>query len=101
LTNVALNRLTELVSLYIDFSHEDNDKITIATEFNVWVKDKVLPFFLADESPVKVKEPAERGLLEKLAEVVDVRTEDLLNAILHLREDNFRERQADLKEILS
>lgn len=97
----SLNRLTELVSLYIDFSHEDNDKITIATEFNSWVKEKVLPFLLADESPVKVKEPTERELLEKLAEVVDVRAEDLLNAILHLREEKFRERQADLKEILS
>ena len=47
------------------------------------------------------KEPTERELLEKLAEVVDVRAEDLLNAILHLREEKFRERQADLKEILS
>ena len=47
-----------------------------------------------------IKEPTERELLEKLAEAVDVRAEDLLNAILHLREEKFRERQADLKEIL-
>lgn len=48
-----------------------------------------------------IKEPTERELLEKLAEVVDVRAEDLLNAILDLREENFSKRQADLKEILS
>jgi len=95
-----LYSLTELVTMYIDWLSEGDDK-AIASEFNVWAKGKIEPFFFADESPVKVKEPTERELLEKLAEVVDVRAEDLLNAILHLREENFSERQADLKEILS
>ena len=97
-----LVNLLEALDNYLGKMDMTSDKAAPYTKwFYLWAKDKVLPFFLADESPVKVKEPTERELLEKLAEVVDVRAEDLLNAILHLREENFNDRQADLKEILS